>query len=168
MGEFRVVGPLKVKIDNLRAGRVVVPDDFWRDHRQHEGEKGVYVFAVKPPKTDACVPWYVGKASKTFGQEVFTDRNQLKYNRALARYRSGAAVLFLVVHPSGKGKTNRKHIGEIEDHFINQGFTVNRDIENDRGIKRPAWAIGGVVRGTTRKASSSARAFSRMFGLKKE
>ncbi len=167
MGEFKVVGPLKVKIEILRAGRAVEPRDFWKDHPQHEGEKGVYVFAVKPPRTDANVPWYVGKASKTFGQEVFTDRNQLKYNRALARYGRGTAVLFLVIHPSGKGKTNRKHIGEIEDFFINQGFAVNPDIENDRGIKRPAWAIGGVVRGTTRKASSSAKAFSRMFGLKK-
>src|SRR5690349_1674941 len=140
MPDFTVRGPYRVAVDQLAAGRVVSVDEFWASADQLKSimrNKGVYVFAIKPPKTKSYTPCYVGKASKTFEKEAFTERNQLKYNRTLARYRSGFPVMFFVLHPPGQGKTNKKHIGEIEDFLIARGFNVNKEIENDRGTKQP-------------------------------
>ena len=41
------------------------------------------------------MPWYVGKATKTFLQECFTDRNLRKYDKVLVE-RKGTPILFLL------------------------------------------------------------------------
>lgn len=171
MSDFTVYGPYRIQVMQLNAGRVIDAAHFWESVRQLRAlrnRKGVYVFGIKPPKATCHTPWYVGKASRTFEQEVFTARNQLKYNKSLARYKRGYADLFLIAHPCGKGKTNHTQIAQIESHFINLGFDANPLIENDRGIGVPQWSVGGVIRGKTKKASNSAKRLSAMFGLKKD
>src|SRR5258708_1752843 len=119
MADFKVHGPYPVQCDKRINGRVVNKETFWdktRDLLALKPKSGVYVFAIKPPRTAIYTPCYVGQAKKGFGREVFTDGKLLKYNLALADYKSGAPKIFFLVHPSTK--KNIKQIGELEDYLI--------------------------------------------------
>ncbi|SRR6266498_1069116 len=167
MADFKVRGPYPVRCDKRIAGRVVIKERFWESHPELssiEDKCGVYVFAIKPPRTEIFTPCYVGQAKKNFTQEVFTNDKLLKYNLALADYKSGAPKLFFLIHPNTK--KNIKQIEELEDYLIMMGFAVNPNIQNDKGAKLPEWAISGVVRGAAKKPSKTAKHLARMFEIK--
>ncbi|HEV7166229.1 MAG TPA: hypothetical protein VGO35_12685 [Gammaproteobacteria bacterium] len=168
MAEFTVRGPFKVSVQKRPTGaRVLNVEGFWESSKELprlRNRFGVYVFAIKPPRTSVSWPYYVGQATKTFEREVFTDRNLLRYERALNGFKKGSGMVFLLEHPPTK--CNHKHISEIEDYLIMMGFAVNEDIENDRGAKLPDWVIRGIIRGKVRNPSHSARALAKMFEIK--
>lgn len=166
MAEFTVQGPFKLEVRKPPAGgRRIHPDGFWgaaglsgiRD------ACGVYVFAIKPPRTTVYTPCYVGKATGSFTEALTNDKLH-KYDNALGEYKSGAPVLFFLQHP--KGKKNHTQIGQVEEYLIMMGFAVNPEIQNDKGAKLPDWEIRGVVRGGTKKPSKAAKHLSSMFAIK--
>jgi hypothetical protein len=104
--------------------------------------RGVYVFGVRAAK--GWKPLYVGQAKKqTFkariGQHVKTDGD---FNRMLKRVKKGTPVLFLIGR-TGKGRKSNSAIDELEIEFINYAFARNKNLHNDRGIKKPKYVIEG-------------------------
>jgi len=118
MANFYIEGPFDIPCEHKAAARVIQHKDFWKqaDVQPFADEKGCYVFAVRAGK--GYTPIYVGKATKTFKQECFNASNRHKYASGLADYKRGSPLMFLVLHPKKKGKTNAKQIGEIEDFLI--------------------------------------------------
>jgi len=111
------------------------------------------------------MPIYVGKATRTFKQETFNQANKHKYHNGFSEYAKGTPLMFFVVHPTQKGKTNTKQIGEIEDFLIQAGVAKNPDIQNVKGTGQPKWSIKGVVRGTSGKRSTAETDFATLFDI---
>jgi hypothetical protein len=171
MAEFKVHGPFPVKVLKKAGGRCLNADGFWKtsdELKRLSKEVGVYVFGIKASGAKTFFPYYVGQAKKNFEQEVFTPHKLVKFQNALLNFAKGAPALFLVVHPAQLGPKNKKEIVLIEDYFIELGFSINSDIENDKNAKLPPWAISGVVRGKKGKASNAAISFREMFGMSKK
>ena len=98
MNEYGVFGPLTIP----RTRRGGIDDDKLKDFWQQVEEKfaqglakasGCYIFGTRAGK--GAMPWYVGKATKTFLQECFTDRNLRKYDKVLVE-RKGTPILFFL------------------------------------------------------------------------
>lgn len=158
MASFIVRGPYVVKLKNCYAGRLIGKAEgkqFWSDHPNLEGEVGCYVFALKASK--GMKPMYIGKATKSFVQEVFTDNKKNKYNEALAGRKKGKAILFFICLAKTKGPKNLKAIDEAELFLIQAGLVANKKILNDKKTKIESWSIGGVIRSGKGKSSESAK-----------
>ena len=168
MSEFKIHGPFKLKPKKCPGAWVLDTDSFWDQDKNSanlQDKTGVYVFAVCPSGSQRYIPYYVGKATKSFGQEVFHPDKILKYHKAFYKFAKRSAHLFFVVSPTKKGPVNARHIKQIEDDFIDIGYLVNPDIENKQGTKQPNWSISGVIRSKAKKKSAGAKAFSEMFEL---
>lgn len=161
---FEVRGPFEVPVEIKKGGRHLVFKSFWDEEEQAEyaTKRGCYVFAVR---TSSLKPLYVGKATKTFKQEVFNQSNRVKCQNGFMDYKKGTPLLYLVVHPEGKGKTNATEISNIEDFLIQTGVARNPRIQNVRGRNEPKWKIKGVVRGDAGKPSNAASQFRKMFAI---
>ena len=122
-------------------------DAFWDEIGEHRHDVGVYVFAIRAGK--GYTPIYVGKtARQSFESEVFTVTNRANhYNPALLGYERGVPVLFLLVHPRGKGKVNQRAIDQVETFFIDVASNKNPDLSNVKKKKQHKWRVSGVVRG---------------------
>jgi len=107
----------------------------------------------------------VGKATKKFRQETFNPSNRHKYHDGFSEYAKGRPLMFFVVHPDQRGKTNEKEIGRIEEFLIQAGIVKNPELQNVRGAQRPKWSIRGVVRSGKGKRTSAEAAFRRLFDL---
>lgn len=116
-------------------------DEFWGKvgcgHR-----RGVYVFGYRA--SHGWRPLYVGRTKK---QDFRTRINQhIKYNGTfdgmLKKVKKGTPVLFLIARV-GKGKSSNSAIDELEIEFINYAFSRNKRLHNDRGIKKPKYAVHG-------------------------
>ncbi|SDY20379.1 hypothetical protein [Lysobacter enzymogenes] len=163
---FKVEGPFAVPFERRKGGRTLVFSDFWKDgseagHLAHE--RGCYVFAIQ--NQGSPQPLYVGKATKTFKQETFNDANKHKYHNGFSEYARGKPVMFFVVHPRSKGKTNGTYIAQIEDFLIQAGVAKNPNLQNVRGIQTPKWKIKGVVRGGAGKRTDAEVRFGNMFDI---
>lgn len=159
MLKFYVDGPRKVPCSSLRAAKSITPGDaasFWTTYPTLKAGLGCYLFAIRAAK--GFKPIYAGKATKTFGQEVFTNHKLRIFNQALANQLRGTPVLFFVVYPSGaRGAKNRKAIDEAETFLIQQALLANKNLLNDRKTHaKDAWGIRGVLRGGKGKASKAA------------
>lgn len=166
MIEFEIQGPFEIPFTKGPGGRIVHWDEFWRTNEIEEAEvkgaKGVYVFAWRASK--GYTPWYVGSATKTFGQEATSDRNQKIYLEIMSGYKSGTPVLFFVVHPAQRGKANRKAILEIEDFLIPFCAKANKALKNVHGNRAPSWRINGFIRSRQGPRPIAARRFVRCVG----
>ena len=165
MTTFAVHGPFELDFEKRPGGRTLVFDDFWSagsNAAYLASERGCYVFAIK---NKGLTPIYVGKATKTFKQETFNQSNKHKYHNGFSEYAKGTPVMYFVVHPIQKGKTNSKQIVQIEDFLIQAGVAKNPDIQNVKGTARPDWSIKGVVRGTAGKRSSAEIDFADLFDI---
>src|SRR5262245_19319583 len=94
---FRVKGPFKIPVTQKPGGRAITPADekkFCDDHDFLANEFGCYIFAFQAAK--GFKPAYIGKATKNFKQEVFTDHKRKKYSDALLSRKKGTPVLFFV------------------------------------------------------------------------
>jgi hypothetical protein len=168
MKAFAVHGPFEVPFEPNKGGKMVAKDlsALWDDVGANRHGKGVYVFAVRAGK--GYTPIYVGKTdTQTFEGEAFTVTNRANhYNPALLDYDRGKAVLFLIVHPSGKGAVNKKFINEIETFMIDIASIKNPDLSNVKKRRQRGWRIKGAVRshkGEGKKAD--ARALRAAVGL---
>jgi hypothetical protein len=168
MAEFRCYGPFPLETQHRHGGgRSIVRDGFWESDAWLSELKpaiGIYVFAIKPPRTDVYTPCYVGQAKRSFEQEALHDLKMRKYDNALADYQKGAPYLFFLAHP--KTKPNLTQIRELETYLIMMGFAVNEDIQNDQNAKLPAWSIAGLVRSRIKKPTNDAREIGKMFRIK--
>ena len=165
MTKFAVHGPFTLAFEKRPGGRTLVFDDFWLDDAEAgylAAEKGCYVFAMR---TKALTPIYVGKATKTFKQEAFNPSNRHKYHNGFSEYAKGTPLMYFVVHPAQRGKTNSKQIGEIEDFLIQAGVAKNPNIQNIKGTTKPDWSIKGVVRSAAGKRSTAETEFAKVFDI---
>jgi hypothetical protein len=167
MASFKVYGYFRIKYENRRGGRTLLFDDFWSDAsaaNELADERGCYVFAIKTGR--GMEPIYVGKATKTFKQETFNPSNKHKYHDGFSEYGKGLPVMFFVVHPDQRGKTNEKQIEKIEQFLIQAGAAKNPGLQNVRGAYRPKWTIQGVVRSSGKgKRTNAEGAFRRLFDI---
>jgi len=96
--------------------------------------QGVYVFAIKSSRADRSRPWYVGKAEKTFKQEVFNAENIRKYNGQLDKVKRGKPLLFLLpeVTPTGRFKDTTKsdYTQALESMLMGKALEVNPKLLN--------------------------------------
>ena len=163
---FEVLGPVNVECYRGVAGRVVddeALEHFCTHHRSLSKRRGCYVFGIRASR--GYTPIYVGKATKSFGQECFTGHKLKHYNRALADYARGTPVLFFVAEPMTKGRANVKAIGEIERYLITLGEAANPQLSNIQGRMRKKWGIRGVVRSGKGKPGKNVSEFRRLMNL---
>lgn len=102
-------------------------------------------------------PDYVGKATRTFKQEVFTNDKLAKYQRSLADYRRGIPVLFFVISQQKVGKPNASIVKELEDYLIQTALSANEHLINVHGTPRERFCIMGVLRSGSGKPSNAAK-----------
>lgn len=164
--KFNVEGPIEVPYYQGKAAKTIGPQDvrdFWDKNQQYRARRGCYVFAIRAG--GGITPLYVGKATKSFKQEVFATDKLAKYQRGLADYLKGTPVLFLLIAPQKKGAPNKAVIKELEDYLIQTAVTVNPDLLNVRGTKREEYSIAGVLRSGVGKPSKAARAFKNCMAM---
>jgi hypothetical protein len=166
MAEFVIEGPYEIPFEWRPGSRVLLHNEFWRQSRDLQNlqtERGCYVFAIRAGK--GTTPLYVGKATRSFKQECLTPGNVRKLLDGLAAYAKGTPVLFFVRHPSQRGKTNEKQIGEIENFLIQNASIRNPNVQNVHGRKAPKWRIRGVVRSGKGKPTLAESKFRRLMGI---
>ena len=165
---YSVHGPFRVPTEPLKKIRWVNENkikQFWQEddrRKKLKDGRGCYVFAIQAGP--GYTPWYVGEATKGFGQECFSERNLLRYNRVVAN-QTGSPVLFLVAHPTKIGPTRKIEIRNIERYFTELGAVKNPNLLNKQGKRQPKWTIKGVIRGRQGQPSREAKAFKKLFGL---
>lgn len=163
--QFVVRGPFEVRTTKLNAGRTITTENvkvFWEEHPDEAWLRGCYVFAMRAGR--GLTPGYVGKATKTFKQEVFTPQKVMKYQQFLARYRRGAPVMFFIEAPKKRGLANGRHIAGLEAFLIQVAAAANSELLNVQGTKEADWSIQGVLR-SKGKPSKEARALKRTLNL---
>lgn len=163
---FSVHGPLEVPVYVGKASRTITEEcarRFFTTHTAHASSRGCYVFGIRAGK--GFTPGYVGRATKSFRQEVFAPHKLSKYQQMLADYQRGTPVLFFLVAPMRKGKPNATHVSELEEFLIQVGVAANENLLNIRGTKEENWGVAGVLRSGIGKPSKGARQFKSMMKL---
>jgi hypothetical protein len=122
---------------------------------------GVYVFAMQAGK--GIRPWYVGKTTKSFASECFTDNKLLKYNDVVPG--KGRPFLYLLTLSS---KVNKRAIEELESLMIGVALQKNPALLNLAKTKQYEVIVHGVVNSSAGAPTKEARAFRRMIGLQKK
>lgn len=140
---------------------------FWRSAaaKALKAKQGCYVFALRA--SQGYCPWYVGKATKSFGQECFSQDKLVKYNKVLFDGRKGTPVIFFVAPSGNKRKVPKSTCNVIETFLIQAAYAENPDITNRQQTKIPDWTIEGVVRPKRGPIPANARIFKKMMGLGK-
>lgn len=168
MASFDVYGPFRIHYSRKVGGKIIETQhgrDFWLSPRTEylQSERGVYVFAMRAGP--GLTPLYVGKATKTFRQEVFTDRNLHKVTGAMADWRRGNPVLFLLAQTQGRVAT--RAIAELERFLINEAVLRNPDLRNVQGIDGgPRYEVPGVTGVKRGRRTTAQIAFRRLLGLR--
>lgn len=166
MPDFDVHGPFDVPVYQGKNGRIVRVEEgeaLFRQHPTLKARRGCYVFGMRAGK--GITPTYVGKATKTFGQECFTAHKLGKCNQTLVDYQKGTLVVFFLVAPTGKGRPATNQIGDVEDFLIQTGVAKNSRLLNVQGTKKASWTIKGVVRANKGKPSKAASSLKSAMGI---
>lgn len=166
MANFTVEGPFNVPCEKKKAGRVVTTKnakEFWTQHPGLKKKRGCYVFAFRAAK--GIKPVYVGQATKSFEQEVFTDHKRNRYGEGLADQKKGTPILYLVSLDVTKGKVNKLAIDQLETFLIQIGLVANKDLLNDRKTSVPNWSVAGVIRSGKGKPSKAATSLRKCLKL---
>jgi hypothetical protein len=164
--QFICNSPAKVFVTKAHKTKLIQKDEiekFWQENPRHKSEMGCYVFAMKASK--GVTPLYVGKATKSFGQEVFTSHKIVKYLSAMAKYKSGTPQMYFISYPQKKGVVNSKHISALEKFLIQQAIIANPYLSNIKNSAPPAWGISGVVRSRTKKPTAAAKSLKALLGF---
>lgn len=160
---FTIHGPIEVPVYQGKAGRTITKDEveaFWKSNSSHAHQRGCYVFGIRAGK--GFTPGYVGKATKSFKQELFANDKLAKYQRFLIDYVKGTPTLFLLVYSVKKGKPNTKHVTDLEKFLIQLGMSANPEILNIKGTQTEEWGVQGMLRAGKGKPSTSAKRFKKM------
>lgn len=118
---FSIDGPREVPYFQGKGGRTILDENvrqFWEKNAEIAESRGCYVFGIRAGK--GLTPAYVGKATKTFKQEVFSHHKLTRYQQFLANYQKGTPILFFVVAPTKRGVPNISHIEELEDFLASR------------------------------------------------
>ena len=157
MATFSVQGPFGVSVTKSIAGRGIAKDNvdqFWISHESIKNERGCYIFAFKAGK--GYKPVYVGKATKSFGQEVFATHKLGKYHEGLRDQKKGTPVFFFVSLIKTRGVPSESAINEAESYLIRASLAANPDLLNVQKTKIELWSINGIVRSRQGKPSVAA------------
>lgn len=166
MAEFVARGPFDVPVYEGRRSRIVRSEEgdaFFKKHQQLKSLRGCYVLGMRAGR--GVTPTYVGKATKTFGQECFTAHKLGKCNQTLVDYLRGTLVVFFLVAPTGKGRPATTQIEELEDFLIQTGVAKNPKLLNVKGTKRADWSIRGLIRGKQGRRTKECSSFKGTMGL---
>lgn len=158
--EFDVAGPHKIVATRTPGGRVIQRPaiaSFWRDHVNTRDNVGVYVFGLQHGR--GITPWYVGKATVSFQQEVFTPHKLHHYQVALAMQRRGTPVL-LFVRERRRGTSLSETIGAVEKQLIRFAKMKNPELLNTRDVGAINWRIRGYINSGRGTPSVAARALA--------
>jgi hypothetical protein len=148
-----------------KAGRTITDENvrgFWAANTDLAKKRGCYVFGIRAGK--GLTPGYVGRATKSFKQEVFAHHKLTRYQQFLADYQKGTPVIFFLVVPTKKGALNASHLRDLEIFLIQTGLAANADLLNIRGTKTEQWGIAGILRAKG-KPSKSALLFRQLMKL---
>lgn len=133
--------------------------------------KGCYIFALQNGKN--ITPWYVGKATKTFGQEVMSIDKRYKYEICFNKHK-GTSYLFLITLKTktdryAKGQQHGRIITWLEDILIYQAFLRNRELINDKKTSfiRKVIIPGFLSSGNKGNSKSVAKDLKKMLMAKK-
>lgn len=147
MASFSVRGPFTVPVTKAKVGRGITKDDiaaFWAKHPTMEKELGCYLFGFKAAKGSKAI--YVGKATKSFKQEVFAPHKLEIFRIGFSEQAKGIPILYFVCLGRTKGVVNKKAIDEAESFLIQTALAANKNLLNVKKTKVESWSIGGVVR----------------------
>jgi hypothetical protein len=164
MSEFLVSGPHAVPVYKGKVGRIVRSEEgdaFFRMHPALKSKKGCYIFAMR--SGGGITPMYVGKATKSFGQECFTSHKLGKCNEILADYSRGSLVIFLFESPAGRAPVYQ--INLLENFLIQSALSVNDELLNIKKTRQEKWSIRGMIRSSHGKPSKACRVAKTMLGL---
>jgi hypothetical protein len=155
---FEVRGPFLLKVKKGPGGKYIPSEsvrDFWDQTAKYKDRRGCYVFCIRASR--GTRPVYIGKATKSYGREIFTPSKMEHYYRALAHSGKGTPIFYFVCYPPKKGKTNGSHIDQLETFLIQQGKYVSASLQNKKKVQVEKWSINGVLRSTQGKPSSAAK-----------
>jgi hypothetical protein len=158
MHRFSVEGPFNLPFAQGKAAKTVSSTEaklFWDTYPHLAARRGCYIFAIRAGR--GMKPAYVGKATKSFQQEVFTPDKLSKYQRVLANYLKGTPILFFIVSMQKRGAPNASIVGELEDYLIQTALSANEDLLNVQGTKRADFCINGVLRSGKGKRAEAAK-----------
>ena len=165
MAAFQVSGPFNVPVYQGANGRIVREEDgaeFFSDHPAHSKKRGCYVFAMR--SGGGITPTYVGKATKSFGQECFQGHKLSKCNQTLVDYVKGTLVLFFFEAPLGS-KPPKTQIDQLETFLIQTALSANPYLLNIKKTKQELWSITGILRSGSGKPSKAALAARSMLAI---
>jgi hypothetical protein len=123
---FAVDGPYDVPCYQGSGGRTITDEntqEFWKNNPHIAMERGCYVFGIRAGR--GFTPAYVGKASKSFKQEVFSPHKLSRYQQFLADYRRGTPIMFFVVAPKKRGAPNSSHMGTSNNSHSDHGVRIS-------------------------------------------
>jgi hypothetical protein len=166
--DFEVQGPYGVpyeltgaKIKRIRAEHV---KGFWEGNALDVAKKqGIYVFCMKAAK--GYRPVYVGKATKSFKQEIFQPHKLNRYAQEFADGSKGTPCFFFIAPGGAQKKVSSSLCDEVETFFIQLAVQKNPNLANDKKTKLADWTIKGLVRSSVKKPPANAAAFRKMIGL---
>ena len=172
MNEYGVFGPLTIP----RTRRGGIDDDKLKDFWQQVEEKfaqglakasGCYIFGTRAGK--GAMPWYVGKATKTFLQECFTDRNLRKYDKVLVE-RKGTPILFFLARRTPGGRFRKvlhdQEARRLENFLIDHCLSANGKLLNRQGTKFVRdTQIPGLLNSPPGPHSKEAKSLRRLLSL---
>ena len=164
---FHPYGPFKVPVEEYHRSRRIKTrcPEFWDNNPELKDKCGVYVFAMKAGR--GYTPIYVGKASKTFGQECFTsDKVSRHYSECLGTWAKGYPVMFFLATDKRRSASTEESIVELEVAMIRAGVKKNPELSNVHHKSGPSWEIRGVERGGRGKAPAAATEFKRAMSWK--
>jgi len=107
--EYTVKGECRLSITNMGGKRTIRKENikiFWENYGSVKNERGVYIFALT--WRDSFVPYYVGKASGSFKNEIFAPHKLSKYKDILTF--KGTPVLFFIIQQGWKNDNINKKV----------------------------------------------------------
>jgi len=104
---------------------------------------GVYVFGYRASK--GLKPLYVGQTKKqNFRKRIEQHVKLNNFDSMLKGVKKGTPMLFLLARV-GKGKNSTSAVDQLELELINLAFRRNKNLHNDKGIKKPRYLVEGFA-----------------------
>lgn len=155
---FEVLGPFWIPTQRRRLARTVTSAEarlFWAAHAAVAKRRGCYVFAIR--SRGRLVPLYVGRATRSFRQEVLAPHKLAKLQLALVDHPDATPCVLLVAAPRRSGAPNKAHLVELERFLIESAAEVNPGLLNVARPRPRSWAIDGLRPGlrATRPGAAS-------------
>lgn len=155
---FQVLGPFWIPTQRRRLARTVTSAEarlFWSSHPDIAKRRGCYVFAIR--SHGRLVPVYVGRATRSFRQEILAPHKLAKLQLALVDHPDATPCVLLVAAPLRRGAPNVGHLAELERFLIEAATEANPSLLNIARPRPRSWTIEGLRPGlrATRPGSAT-------------